>query len=192
MEQMDTTDGAGGLAMLQPMSDLTSYSTEAGLVDGCRRQDVHAFEELYRQQGTRLKSVAYHIMGNHQDAEDAVQETFLKAFRSIGGFRERSTLKTWLCRIAVNVCYDMTRRRKTEMEFTAIHDKATAGPTMRLALDSVIRRLSYNYRTVFLLFAVEGMTHSEIAAVLEIPEGTSKSWLFEAKRELQQMLEAQR
>jgi len=61
---------------------------------------------------------------------------------------------------------------------------------LRVALESVIRRLNRNYRTVFLLFEVEGMKHSEIASILDIPEGTSKSWLFEAKRELQRMLEA--
>ena len=56
----------------------------------------------------------------------------------------------------------------------------------------MIRRLSHNHRMVFLLFAVEGMKHSEIAAILNVPEGTSKSWLFEAKKELQRMLESQR
>jgi RNA polymerase sigma-70 factor (ECF subfamily) len=189
---MDTSDGAGELAMFHLMSGLASYSTEAGLVAGCRRRDVRAFEVLYKQHASRLKSVAYHIVGNHQDAEDAVQETFLRAFRSIEGFKEQSTLKTWLCRIAVNVCYDMARKRKGETEFTEIHERKTPGPAMRLALESVIRCLSHNHRTVFLLFEVEGMKHSEIAAILDIPEGTSKSWLFEAKKELQRMLEAQR
>jgi RNA polymerase sigma-70 factor (ECF subfamily) len=189
---MDTSDGAVEFTTLQHMSEPSGYSTEAGLVAACRRQDVRAFELLYKKHGSQLKSVAYRITGNHRDAEDAVQETFLRAFRAIRGFKEQSTLKTWLWRIAVNVCSDMVRKRSTETEFTESHDKGTAGPAMRLALESMIRRLSYNHRMVFLLFAVEGMRHSEIAAILGVPEGTSKSWLFEAKKELQRMLESQR
>ena len=189
---MDTSDGALELPTLQPMNEPSSYSTEAGLVAACRRQDVRAFEVLYKNHGSQLKSVAYHITCNHQDAEDAVQETFLRAFRAIREFRGQSTLKTWLWRIAANVCFDMSRKRKTETEFTAIPDRGTSGPAQRLALESVIRRLSHNHRMVFLLFAVEGMKHSEIAAILNVPEGTSKSWLFEAKKELQRMLESQR
>ena len=189
---MDTSDGAAPIAMLQPMIEPRSDSSEAALIAACRRQDIHAFEALYGQHNNRLKSVAYHLMGNRQDAEDAVQETFLRAYRSIGGFKGQSSLGTWLCRIAVNVCYDALRKRKPETEFTQLHEKPTPGPGLRLALESVIGRLNRNHRMVFLLFAVEGMKHSEIASVLDIPEGTSKSWLFEAKRELQRLLEARR
>jgi RNA polymerase sigma-70 factor (ECF subfamily) len=167
-------------------------SAEAELLARCRRQDVDAFEILYKQHGGRLKSIAYRIVGNRQDAEDAVQETFLRGYRSIHGFKGQASLGTWLCRIAVNVCYDIARKRKPETEFTEAHHKETAGPTLKLALEAAIQRLNPNYRTVFVLFAVEGMTHSEIASVLDIPEGTSKSWLFEAKRELQRMLEVER
>lgn len=189
---MDTSEGATQVAMLRPMTELRGYSSEEDLLAGCRRQDVRAFEALYKQHGGRLKSIAYHIVGNRSDAEDAVQETFLRAYRSISGFKGQSTLGTWLCRIVVNVCYDAARKRRPETEFTVVHEKPTPGPGLRLALESVIGRLNRNYRMVFLLFEVEGMKHSEIASILDIPEGTSKSWLFEAKRELQRMLEAPR
>jgi len=187
---MDTTDGTAQVGFLQSMRTLPEYSAETDLLAACRRQDVGAFEALYKQHGPRLKSIAYRMLGNRQDAEDAVQETFLRAYRSIDGFKEQSSLGTWLCRIAVNVCYDLGRKRKPETEFSDVQEKGTPGPTLRLALEGAIQRLNSNYRTVFVLFAVEGMRHSEIASILQIPQGTSKSWLFEAKKELQRMLEA--
>jgi DNA-directed RNA polymerase specialized sigma24 family protein len=75
---MDATDGATPVVLLQPMKATTDYSSEADLLAACRRQEIGAFEILYKQHGTRLKSIAHHIVGNHQDAEDAVQETFLR------------------------------------------------------------------------------------------------------------------
>jgi RNA polymerase sigma-70 factor (ECF subfamily) len=188
---MDTTDGAAQLALLQPMTT-TRYASEGDLLAACRRQEIGAFEALYKQHGGRLKSIAHHIVGNHQDAEDAVQETFLRGYRSIHGFKGESTIGTWLCRIVLNACYDITRKRTPKTEFTEVHGKQTPGPGLRFALENAIQRLNPNYRTVFLLFAVEGLRHSEIASILEIPEGTSKAWLFEARKELQRMLEAQR
>ena len=189
---MDTSDAAMEFGLSQSASTIVDYSREANLVSGCIRREVGAFEELYKRHGSRLKSVAYQVLGNRQEAEDVVQETFLKAHRSIHGFKGEASLGTWLYRIAINVCRDVIRKRKPETEFTIVHGKSTQSPALRVALESMIQRLSPNHRMVFLLFAVEGMKHSEIAAVLDIPEGTSKAWLFEAKKELQRMLEARR
>jgi len=152
---------------------------------------VAALEELYQAHGARLKSVAYHIVGNRQDAEDAVQETFLKLHRSLPGFQGQSAIGTWLFRIVINVCYDIARRRKREAEVPA--DEAPLRPAnpqiaLRVALRDALRRIHPKHRMVFLLFEVEGLRHSEIAAILEIPEGTSKAWLFEAKKELKRLL----
>lgn len=188
---MDATDGAAQVALLQPMT-ATDYSSEADLLAACKRQEIGAFEALYKQHGARLKNIAFHIVGNRQDAEDAVQETFLRGYRAIQDFKGESTIGTWLCRIALNVCYDITGKRKPHAEFTEVHEKQTPGPGMRVALENAIQRLNPNYRAVFLLFAVEGLRHSEVAAILEIPEGTSKAWLFEARKELQRMLEERR
>ena len=92
------------------------YASEADLLAACRRQDIRAFEQLYQTHGARLKSIAYHIVGNRQDAEDAVQETFLKLYRAIQGFQGQSSIGTWLCRIVINVCYDLARKRQREAE----------------------------------------------------------------------------
>jgi RNA polymerase sigma-70 factor (ECF subfamily) len=167
---------------------LIEYSNDAQLLAACRQRDLRAFEQLYLAHGARLKSVAYHIVGNKQDAEDAVQETFVKAYRAIDGFAGRSSIATWLCRVLINVCYDVTRKRKREPEASV----EACGPRnqlpLRVALDDALRRINPRQRMVFMLFEVEGLKHSEIAAILEIPEGTSKAWLFEAKKELKRLL----
>jgi RNA polymerase sigma-70 factor (ECF subfamily) len=144
-------------------------------------------EELYLTHATRLKSIAFHILRNRQDAEDAVQETFLKLYRGIEGFQGQSEIGTWLCRIAINASYDLARKRKPAEEPAAIPARDDRLP-LKVALDDALRRIHPRYRMVFLLFEVEGFRHSEIAAILEIPEGTSKAWLFEAKKELKQLL----
>ena len=179
------------LALSLPMQR-AEFASEAHLLAACRRQDLRAFEQLYETHGPRLKSVAYHIVGNRQDAEDAVQETFVKVFRAIHGFQGESGIGTWLYRILINVCYDVTRKRKREAdpEEAALEKRpAPAGQiALKVALDAALRRIHPKHRTVFLLFEVEGLRHAEIAAILEVPEGTSKAWLFEAKKELKRML----
>jgi len=175
-------------ALIHPLQD-TEYSNESDLLAACRRREIRAFEQVYLAHGGRLKSLAFQILGNRQDAEDAVQETFLKLYRGIDGFQGHSGLGTWLCRIAINVAYDVGRRRQREPD-TVLPEQA--GPKnqlpLKVALDDALGRIHPKHRMVFLLFEVEGLKHSEIAAVLEVPEGTSKAWLFEAKKELKRML----
>jgi RNA polymerase sigma-70 factor (ECF subfamily) len=164
------------------------YESEPALLSACRRKDVGAFETLYRTHGSRMKSVAYHALGNRQDAEDAVQEAFLKAYRSIDGFQGNSSVATWLCRIVVNVCHDHHRKRHRETQLVSEPELTSPSPSLRLALDDALKRISTKHRMVFLLYAAEGFKHSEIASILDIPEGTSKAWLSEAKQELQKIL----
>ena len=149
-------------------------------------------EQLYHTHGGRLKSIAWHMLGNRQDAEDAVQETFVKAYRAAQGFQGQSGIGTWLCRILINVCHDLRRRRgrETDSGEAAFEDRAAPGhePSLKLALEAALRRIPAKHRLVFLMFEAEGMRHAEIAEALQIPEGTSKAWLFEAKKELKRML----
>jgi len=158
--------------------------------------DIAAFEELYRSHGGRMKSVAMNLLGNTSDAEDAVQEAFLKLYRSWGSFKGESLRSTWLYRILVNTCYDMGRRRKRtpepaspEQEETLAQSEAPASDhALRLTIERALQRLPEVQRSVFLLFEVEGFKHREIAEILDIAEGTSKHALFTAKRELQERL----
>jgi RNA polymerase sigma-70 factor (ECF subfamily) len=165
----------------------SDYSSEAELLAACRRRDADAMEALYVAHAARLKSIAFHILRDRPDAEDAVQDAFVKLFRGIEGFQGRASIGTWLCRIVINAAYDLARKRRREEEVTDGHARDDRLP-LKAALDDALRRLSPKHRMVFLLFEVEGLRHGEIAAILEIPEGTSKAWLFEAKRELRQML----
>lgn len=187
--------GAGSLSLALAMTD-GDYASEAELLAACRRRDLRAFERLYCAHSGRLKSVAFHILGNRQDAEDAVQETFVKLYRAIDGFHSQSEIGTWLCRIAINVCYDVARKRKREAdpEEHALASRPAPGRELplKVAIETALGRLHPGRRMVFLLFEVEGMRHAEIASILQIPEGTSKSWLFEAKKELKRMLTERR
>jgi len=181
--------GAGSQLALLPSMQSTEYASEGELLAACRRQDIRAFEQLYQAHGARLKSIAWHIVGNRQDAEDAVQETFVKLYRAIHGFQGQSSLGTWLCRIVINVCYDLARKRQREAEHAGAAGSApSSSPALRVALRNALARINPRHRMVFLLFEVEGLRHSEIGSILEVPEGTSKAWLFEAKKELKRLL----
>lgn len=156
-----------------------------------------AFERLYALHGARMKSIARNLLGHESDAEDAVQETFLKVYRGAASFRGTAALSTWIYRILVNTCYDLLRKRRRRSEDaldSSPGDDRTAlrAPSgdhrLRLAIEQGVARLRPRQRDVFLLSAVEGFSHREIADVLDIPEGTSRTLLFEAKRQLQTFL----
>jgi len=174
------------------------------MADACRTGEITAFEQLYTAHGARLKSVALNILGNVTDAEDAVQEAFLKAYRNLHGFRGQSSFSTWVYRILLNCCYDVRRRkvRRPEQEMTDPQPEATerkgreegsVAPVdhpLRLALERCLAKLGARQREVFVLFEVEGFKHAEIAAMLRISETNSKNILFEAKRSLRRQLAA--
>jgi len=170
------------------------FSEEARLPG---QDEVVFFEELYRSHGTRMKSVAYNILGNPSDAEDAVQEAFLRAYRGMAAFKGTAQASTWVYRILVNACHDIgrqRRRRRDETELVpedqlpASTEHAAADTPLRLTLEKAVAALRPRHRDVFLLFEVEGFLHREIAEILDIAEGSSKSLLFEARRELQSAL----
>jgi RNA polymerase sigma-70 factor (ECF subfamily) len=171
------------------MAPPTAWS-EPALVDGLRAGSLPAFERLFKEQSPRMKSLARNLLGNAADAEDAVQDTFVKVYRGISGFTGQSSLSHWVLRILVNTCYDLLRQRRRMVDAEGnLELRAESGSLpLRIALERALSRLSVRHRTVFLLFEVEGLRHQEIAEVLEVPEGTSRSLLFEAKRELRLLL----
>jgi RNA polymerase sigma-70 factor (ECF subfamily) len=174
---------------------------DVALAAACRSGDLRAYERLYAMQGARMKNLARNLLGNAVDAEDAVQETFLKVQRGIASFRGQSSFVTWTFRILVNTCHDARRSRMRKKE-VANDDTAEsprpeprapgAHPSLRLALERALTTLSDHQREVFLLYEVEGFRHAEIAATLEISETASKNTLFQAKKNLRQMLDAPR
>jgi RNA polymerase sigma-70 factor (ECF subfamily) len=174
---------------LQFAHSLPDNPTDAELVEGCKRGNLRAFERLYELHAARMKSLAFHLLGSRADAEDTVQEAFLKVYRAVRGFEGQSALSTWIYRILINCCYDMMRKQQRLAEKPARGDfgRDTKLP-LKIALERALSLLNERQRIVFLMFEVEGLKHSEIAGILEVPEGTSRSWLFEAKRQLKRTL----
>jgi len=180
---------------------VNALSEDAALAAACRSGDLRAYERLYAMHGARMKNLARNVLGNPIDAEDAVQETFLKVQRSIASFRGQSSFLTWTYRILINTCYDArrSRLRKKEVanddsEETPRHEPRTPGahPALRMALERALAKLTQHQRDVFLLYEVEGFRHAEIARMLEMTEAASKNTLFQAKKNLRQMLEPPR
>ena len=200
---------------VEPSEDLTSHPSEsaapaatsvpasedAELAARCRAGDLGGYERLYAVHGARMKNVARNLLGNPVDAEDAVQETFLKVQRSIASFRGQSSFVTWTYRILINTCYDArrSRMRKKEVANEESEDSPRpeprapgAHPSLRMALEGALASLTKHQRDVFLLYEVEGFHHAEIAGMLEITETASKNTLFQAKKNLRQVLEPPR
>jgi RNA polymerase sigma-70 factor, ECF subfamily len=175
------------------LTRIESRTEDSGLLEGCREGSLPAFERLYEMHGGRMKSIAMNLLGNAADAEDAVQETFLKVYRAASGFRAGSSLSTWMHRILVNTCYDLMRkgRRRPESplpeEVPPSPGSATDHP-LRLAIEKSVSRLDPRERTAFLLCEVEGFSHREAGEILGVTEGTSRTLLFRAKRRLQKEL----
>jgi RNA polymerase sigma-70 factor (ECF subfamily) len=166
-----------------------SNRNEAGLIQASKRGDLSAFEEIYAAHAGRMKSIAFHLLRDRSDAEDAVQETFLKIYRGAGAIQFESGFVPWMYRILLNSCYDTGRKRARQAEEPLeTEPAATSDVPLQIALRHALERIHSQHQMVFWLFEAEGFRHSEIAAILEIPEGTSKKWLFEAKRELKQLL----
>jgi RNA polymerase sigma-70 factor (ECF subfamily) len=168
------------------------------LLEECRAGNVSAFEHLYEIHGARMKSIAANLLGNLADAEDAVQDCFLKVYRGAASFRGASRLSTWIYRVLVNSCYDILRKRRRQpVEARSKEGAAQSRPEpvtpasdhpLRLSLEACVKDLEPRRRAAFLLFEVEGFTHREVGDILGVPEGTSKTLLFEARRELQRLL----
>jgi len=184
-----------------PLAMTAASSEDLELAARCRAGDLAGYERLYALHGARMKNVARNLLGGPIDAEDAVQETFLKVQRSIASFRGQSSFVTWTYRILINTCYDArrSRMRKKEVANDDSEDSPRpeprapgAHPSLRMALERALSGLTKHQRDVFLLYEVEGFHHAEIAGMLEITETASKNTLFQAKKNLRQVLEPPR
>jgi RNA polymerase sigma-70 factor (ECF subfamily) len=173
-------------------------SADRELAERCRDGDTGAFEEIYRQHAGRLFNLAVRMAGSTDAAEDLLQEVFLTAHRKIGSFRGDSSLGTWLYRLAVNQCLDHLRGREAKMgRVTESLDAEGAvqpvaaiplSQVARIDLERAIAKLPPGCRAAFLLHDVEGMEHREVAEILQVSEGTSKSQVHKARMKLRAML----
>lgn len=157
--------------------------------------DERAFRRLYRHHSPAIYQLVLRMLGGSApDAEDVVQETWVRAARQLGRFRWESSLRTWLCAIALNQAREILRRRgrapATDPEGAPPPRAPVARDGERIDLERAIARLPDGYRTVLVLHDVEGYTHEEISRHLDIAVGTSKSQLFDARRAMRSLLQA--
>lgn len=152
-------------------------------------------EELYRRFSPRMYGVCLRYAGYAEEAEDILQEGFIKVFKKLGSFRGDGSFEGWIRRIFVNTAIEHFRRKTYLQPITEQHESTVEGKYLSV-LDNLaekdvmklIQELSPGYRTVFNLYVVEGYTHKEIGDMLGISEGTSKSQLSRAKVILQDMV----
>jgi len=162
--------------------------------------NISAFELLYERYHRRTYSLCLRMTGNQTEAEDLTQEVFIQLFRKIGSFRGDSAFSTWLHRLTVNQVLMHFRRRSVKNERTSedgeIPEQIVPGtenqlrmPVIdRIALTKAVSQLPPGYRSVFLLHDVEGYEHEEVARLLKISVGTSKSQLHKARLKLRGLL----
>lgn len=166
------------------------------LIQRCLKNDMSAYRQLYDDHKDVLFNIAMRIHQNVQDAEDVLQETFVRIFKALPDFKGESKLSTWIYRILLNTCFSNLKHKKSSAEKVIYLSKeelahATAqieNPDTGIILEQEITALPVGYRTIFVLHEVEGFAHEEIAKMLEITTGTSKSQLFKAKKMLRRRL----
>ena len=168
---------------------------DADLIKGCINNDRRMQEELYTRFAPKMYAVCLRYAGNAEEAEDILQEGFIKIFKKLGSFRSEGSFEGWIRRIFVNTSIEHFRR-KTYMQPISEQEENTMEGKSLSVLDSLaekdlihlVQQLSPGYRTVFNMYVVEGYTHREIGELLGISEGTSKSQLSRAKVILQEMV----
>ncbi|MDX1907528.1 MAG: sigma-70 family RNA polymerase sigma factor [Bacteroidia bacterium] len=174
-----------------------AISDPVHLIERALRSDRSAQEQLYRQYSRAMLRVALRITGSEAEAEDVLQEAFVRAFRSLHRFRGDATFGAWLKRIVVNTAINYTKRRRLDCITLdqARTDIAEEEPAPACHPDAIrkvraaMERLPDGYRQVLHLYLVEGYDHQEIGTILHISEATSKSQFCRARRKLREMLE---
>ena len=180
--------------------------SDAALVTRAREGDQDAFRLLVERHSVRLFQLAFRMTSNEQDAEDLVQETFLRAYKQLSRFQSRAGLGTWLYRIAANCSLDLLRRQKrrgeqetvefdSEEAFPAILSDAPAPDQqvyhgeVRQKVESVMRELTPMERTAFVLRHFEGLSIGEIGSALGVGPGATKQSIFRAVQKMRRALE---
>ena len=169
--------------------------SESDLISGCIDGNRRMQEELYRRFSPRMYAVCLRYAGSSEEAEDILQEGFIKIFKKLQSFRGEGSFEGWIRRIFVNTAIEHFRRKRylqpvTEKEENTIEGKylSVLDELAEKDILDLVRQLSPGYRTVFNMYVVEGYTHKEIGDILGISEGTSKSQLSRAKVILQDMV----
>jgi RNA polymerase sigma-70 factor (ECF subfamily) len=179
--------------------------TDRELVDRAREGDAHAFGQLVRRHQLRIHRLATHLLRDRAEAEDVMQETFIRAYRALGRFDGRSEPYTWFYRITINLSLNALRSRKSHRTTTEGDDarldalmserQSHADPPgdasrseLYAALAKGIDELSETLRTTLVLVCIDGRSHEEASAILGAPEGTIAWRVHEARRKLKEYM----
>lgn len=185
------------------------HAEDERLVARAQKGDAFAFDELVGRHTSRLYGLVYHMTGNHEDTNDLLQDVWTKVFRSLAGFRGASRFTTWVHSIAVNMSINFLKRRNRrqtvsldagaddggasdalENLLVSPHTPRTEAGISELQgrLSEALSKLSAEHRAVVTMFDIQGMAHAEIGRILGVSEGTVRSRLFYAHRQLQGFL----
>jgi RNA polymerase sigma-70 factor (ECF subfamily) len=182
------------------VKEINNAKSDYDLTQASANGDMVAFELLYERHHRRVYSLCLRMVANATEAEDLSQEVFVQLFRKVGSFRGESAFTTWLHRLTVNHVLMHFRKKGVRLEKTTDEGEisemqdfiqaVTERPRFidRIALDKAISELPPGYRTVFVLHDVEGFEHEEVAAMLGVSVGTSKSQLHKARMRLRDLI----
>jgi RNA polymerase sigma-70 factor (ECF subfamily) len=184
--------------------------SDEALIERALGNDLAAFEALVSRYQGKIVGYAARMLNDHDEAEDVAQEAFIKAYRSLEGFRGQSSFSTWLYRIVTNLCIDRARMKKRRPQqaysldepFDADDDKGgrdlpdlTTEPSkgvereeLRRQVRETVAKMPEKMRSVLIMCDIQGMAYEDIAASLKIPIGTVKSRLFHARADLARRL----
>lgn len=178
------------------------------LVDRAKSGDMSAYDELIRRYQERVYATVYHMTSNHEDANDLVQDSFIKAYKALKSFKGDSSFYTWIYRIAVNRTINFLKQRKNrtfrslnDLDWNVEHDpdlvalisEDTPHRNARISelhekLNEAMQKLSEAHRLVVVLHDVQGVPHEEISRIMNCNVGTVRSRLFYARQQLQALL----
>ncbi|MBQ4515278.1 MAG: sigma-70 family RNA polymerase sigma factor [Clostridia bacterium] len=180
------------------------------LIEKSKQGDVDAFEQLIISYQKKIVNLAYRMLGNMADAEDAAQDIFVRVFRSISGFNEQAAFSTWIYRIATNVCLDILRKKKRQNEQNTIsihrgeendeyelpiednqpspYEQAQKSAAMK-ALEKALNQLGDEQKMVIILRDINGLSYEEIAEITNCTLGTVKSRINRSRLTLRKLLE---
>ncbi|HLB61542.1 MAG TPA: RNA polymerase sigma factor [Actinomycetota bacterium] len=175
---------------------MSDGSVSRELLAGCRRGDPRAFEELVELTYRRAYALAYRLVGDRFEAEDVVQEAYLRMFRGLAGFREEARFETWMHRIVTNTAFNQLKRRgrfgalvKEEEDLeVAVPESAELRATVRDELERALAHLPEGQRTALVLKDVYGLSCKEIGHEIGIEEGAVKVRLHRARKRLREIL----
>jgi len=191
-----------------PPAPIPAPAEEEDLVRHARQGDLAAYDDLVRRYQERIYATIYHMTSNHEDANDLAQEAFIKAFHALKSFKGGSSFYTWIYRIAVNKTINFLKQRKNkaqisldDLDFNAEHDPDLVALIsdktprrevnlleLQEKLNMAMQKLSEPHRLVVTLHDVQGLSHEEIAKIMDCNIGTVRSRLFYARQQMQAYL----